>query len=736
MEKKENIIKYRGIRTNNLKNINVEIEKNKLIGVAGPSGSGKSSLVYDTIYNIAEFEEARLKNDITGVKKFIIDDYDDIIPAVEIKQINNNSNPRSTVATFLNLDTEFKKIFTKKNNVSPGFFSFNNPKNACKKCMGLGYVYELEDEQIIDENKSIKEGAFIPWHKTFLGYEEKLLIKYAEDNNISIVSKIKDLTESEKKLLYYGESEKKYKISYKAYGKMRNRLFKYTGILTESEKNLENIRKASSKQKIEKYSVEKICPSCNGQRFDKKVLEYKVFGKNIGEFYLMEIEELYEFLINNKDLEIKLEVANICDILKEIIKADIGYLNLNRSIPSLSGGEFQRLRLVNIMNSKIANMMYIIDEPSAKLHVTEYENLYQNFIEIRNRKNTIIFVEHNPYFLKRADKVIYIGPGSGENGGMILENQEIEYENYIKKNKFLVKDYIEVKNINLNNIKNLTVKIPKHCVTGIYGVSGSGKSSLVKMLHEKIDKSEYITQKPVRGSINSTIGTYNNQLFKEIREEIAQEYSLDADLLNFNSEKGACPNCEGKGIKKFMYDYGKEIDVLCEECEGKRYSEEVLKIKLLKGKNIYEILNLTIDTLLEEKYFKSEKIVKKLKLLKQLGLGHLNLFRTTNTLSGGEAQRVKLSSILGKKVKDKILFFDEPLNGLSSKDSCNILDLFTEIVKNGATVIFIEHNILALEACDYLIEMGPGKGKNGGEIIFSGKIEDFKKSENYKKYQV
>ena len=736
MEKKENIINYRGVKTHNLKNIDIKIDKNKLIAVAGPSGSGKSSLVYGTIYNIAEFEEARLKNDVTGIKKFIVDDYSNIIPAVEIKQTNNNSNPRSTIATFLNLDTEFKKIFTKVNNVSPTIFTFNNPKNACEKCMGLGYVYEINDNQIIDENKSIKEGAFLKWHKTTLGYEEKLLIKFAEDNNISITTKFKDLKESDRELLCYGTSEKKYQVSFKAYGKPRNKAFRYVGILKESEENLENIEKASNKQKVEKYSSEKTCPYCGGQRFNKKVLEYKVLEKSIGEFYIMEIEELYEFLIKNKKSEIEDEVKNICQTLKEIIKANIGYLNLNRSIPSLSGGELQRLRLVSIMNSKISNMMYIIDEPSAKLHVTEYENLYENFKEIKKRENTVIFVEHNPYFLKRVDEVIFIGPGSGEKGGKIMKNQKVEEITYVRKKELIPKSYEEVKGININTIKDLAVKIPKNCVTGIYGVSGSGKSSLVKVLTERIDKSEYITQKPIRGSINSTIGTYSGDLFKNIREELALKYKINEEILNFNTEQGACPYCGGKGTKKFLYDYGKEIDVTCDVCEGKRYSEEVLKIQLVKGKNIYEILTMTIETMLEEEFFESKKVVEKLNLLRRLGLGHLNLFRTTNTLSGGEAQRVKLSSILGKKIKDKFLFFDEPLSGLSLQDSCKILDLFRELAEKGVTIVFIEHNILAIEACDYIIEMGPGKGKNGGKIVFSGSIDEFKKSENYKKYKI
>lgn len=752
VEKKGNIINYEGIKTNNLKNIDIGIRKNIIIGIAGPSGSGKSSLAYDTIYNISEFEESKLKRDLNGIQKFNVKNYNNIIPAIEVKQINNNTNPRSTIATFLALDNEFKKIFSKINKVSPNLFTFNNSLNACKQCQGLGYIYKLEYEKIINEEKTIKEGAIIPWHNSPLGYEEKLLIKFAEDNDISITTKIRDLSEKEKELIFYGTSKIKYKISYKAYGKVRNKSFNYQGILNESNNYLENINQASSKQKIDKYTSLCECPHCNGKRFDESILQYKVFERSIGDFYTTEIKELYQFLkeklLNKEELRIVNELETIVRILKKMIEANLEYLNLNRSIPSLSGGEFQRLRLINIINSQISNMMYIIDEPSSKLHITEYEGLYKNLLEIKNRGNTIIYVEHNPYFLRRADEIIFIGPGAGEKGGKItkkiinLKENENELKLYTGKLKFPkfklnnIKNFFEIKNINTNNIIDMSIKIPKNCVTGIYGVSGSGKSSLVKFLNDKIEKSEYLTQKPLRGSINSTIGSYSGSLFLDIREELGNKYGIASENLNFNSEVGRCPKCEGKGKIKFLYDYGKEIDIICDECDGKRYSKEILDKRLVHGENIYQILNTSIDSLLEKKYFTSKKIIEKLKLLQKLGLGHLNLFRTTNTLSGGEAQRVKLSDILGKKIKDKVLFFDEPLSGLSSKDCIAILNIFRELAEKGATIIFIEHNIIGIDACDYIIELGPGKGKNGGKIIFSNTIEKFKNSENYKKYTI
>lgn len=735
MEKKENIIEYRGIETNNLKKINIDIEKNKIIGIAGPSGSGKSSLAYDTIYNISEVEEAKLKKDLEGIQRFKVSSYKNIISAVEVRQTNNNSNPRSTIATYLGLDNEFKKLFVKINNIPPTLFTFNNPINACEKCQGLGYIYKLDQSKIIDEEKSIKEGAIIPWHNSTVGYEEKLLIKFAEDNGISITTKVKDLSERERELMFYGKGETKYKISYKAYGKQRNKSFTYSGILLESNKLLEDINQPSSKQKIDKYIYQIECPQCKGKRFNDRILKYKVFDKSIGDYYTEEIEEVYRYL-NDKlgeNPKIDIELKNILKVLEEIVKANLGYLNLNRSIPSLSGGELQRLRLISIMNSQITNMMYIIDEPSSKLHVSEYEGIYKNFQEIKERGNTVIYVEHNPYFLKKVDELISIGPGAGDKGGEVVKN-------YIKELKFPefkfkeIKNFMKITDINTNNIKNLEVKIPLNSVIGIYGVSGSGKSSLVKYLNKKLEKSEYLTQKPLKGNINSTIGTYSGTLFADIREELGKKNNINPEELHFTSKEGRCPRCEGKGIIKYDNGFGKELEIICNKCDGKRYSKEILKRKLKFKKNIYEILNTSIDTLIEQKFFENRKIVEKLELLKKLGLGHLNLFRPTNTLSGGEAQRVKLSDILGKKVKGKVLFFDEPLSGLSDRDAIEILNIFREMTEQGATIIFIEHNTLAIDACDCILEMGPGKGKYGGKIIFSGTLEEFKKSKNYKIY--
>ena len=371
--------------------------------------------------------------------------------------------------------------------------------------------------------------------------------------------------------------------------------------------------------------------------------------------------------------------------------------------------------------------------------------LMNSLIKIKNRENTLLLVEHNPYFLEKSDEVIYIGPKAGKNGGEKITKEEYELKDREKleaevytKSKNKTENFFEIKNITKNNLENINIKIPSKSLVGVYGVSGSGKSTLCKEMAKKIENSIYIDQKPIRGTTVSTIGSYSGTLFEDIRKEIAQNLKLvNPNVFNFNSDEGKCKNCDGKGKIKFQYDYGKEIEVLCPSCRGKRYSENILKDKKYQYKkyNIYEILNLSIDELITRNIFESLKINNKLNLLNQLGLGHLNLFRTTDTLSGGESQRVKLSDALGKNIKDKILFFDEPLSGLSFKDSINILKIFKLLTSKGATVVFIEHNVMGIKACDYIVEVGPGKGKDGGRIIFQDSLEKFMESDNYKKYE-
>lgn len=731
---KENIISYQGIKTNNLKDINLEIPKGSFWSIAGPSGSGKSSLAYGTIYAISQFEWDKVSNySSINLSNFIVDDYKNVVPAIALRQENFNINPRSTIATFLKVDKDFRLLFASFNGVSPSLFSFNNPSNACPFCEGLGVESSLSSEQMIDWDKTILESPFLPWKKS---YKEKVLEKYAEANNISLTTKLINLNKEDVNTLLYGKSVGKFKVNYTISGKKRTREFVYIGLLSEMQSLKEDKKHISNYKKVLDYSTLSTCSNCRGSRFSEKVLKFEYNGKSIGDLYLLEFSELLQFINNSSVAEEnndrKKLLINIKRVISGLIESKLDYLQLNRGIPTLSGGELQRIRLVNILTSQISGMLYIVDEPSSRLHVSEYNSILESLKKLRDNQNTILMIEHNPYFLNSTEKTIFLGPGAGDKGGnIIIRDKEIlHYEYNIRKcAKFLTFD-----NVNRNNIKNLSIKIPLNCITGIYGPSGSGKSTLAGYISENYKKSEFVNQKPIRGSIVSTIASYSG-IFEDLRNHFSEISGMQNNFFSFLTEEGQCPHCNGRGSIKYGLDFGKtEIEIVCEECKGKRFNDSVLEYKY-ESLSIYDVLTLTIDKIIELNLFSLDNILhEKLILLQKLGLGYLNLFRTTDTLSGGEAQRLKLTKFIGKKLKDKLFIFDEPLSGLSQTDAYNILQVFNELIKGGSTVIFIDHNILGLESSDYIIEMGPGKGKYGGKIIFDGKIEDFKCSERFKLY--
>jgi len=735
--KMEDIISYKGIRTTNLKNISLQIKKGRFIGIAGPSGSGKSSLAYGTIYAIAQSEWAKVTGtSINEEQNYRIDSYSNIIPAIAMKQDNYNVNPRSTIATFMRIDRAFRLFFSSANHVSPSLFSFNNPQGACPYCNGLGYQSVINQNELIDWNKSISEKPFVLWRKS---YYPKLLEKYASSLGIPLYVPLTQLSKIQVDQLLHDKTEEKIPVSYKANGKTRTHRFKYIGYLEDIETLQKDTKHVSSAQKLSSISEVKICPHCKGTRFSDNVLSYKYEGKDIGELYTMEVSDLQpiveRWLRDNKQQSFHHLLLNVNAILRGMIDGNLGYLSLNRSIPSLSGGELQRLRLVNILNSHIDDMMYIIDEPSARLHVSEYDAILKDIKHLRDKGNTVLMIEHNPYFLKSTDYNIYIGPGAGDSGGWITDEIK-ERSIRISSNKDCsFEKMIYIYHVTENNLYDVSIELPLQHITAMYGPSGSGKSTLAKNIISQYPKTEYIDQKPLRGSVITTIATYSGTM-DDIRKAFAVENDADEDYFNFSKEKGQCPTCKGRGKLIYEVDFGKtKIEVHCEDCKGKRFNNKALSFTY-KGLSIYDILNLTIDNLIENNIFaESSKITKQLELLQKLGLGYLTLFRTTDTLSGGECQRLKLMKYIGKRLKDKLFIFDEPLRGLSNQNSMNILSLFKEMTVHGATILFIEHNVIGFTSCDYVIEMGPGKGKFGGRVMFQGPMSSFVESKNWEIYK-
>lgn len=732
---KENTISYKGIRTNNLQNVSLEIKKGKFYGITGPSGAGKSSLAYGTMHAIAQHEWER----VTGLQRgessaYVVDDYENVIPSVALRQENHNQNPRSTIATFLRIDKSFRLLFASACGVSPTLFSFNNPRNACPRCEGLGYVVTVDSDQLIRWNLSIAERPFLPWRNS---YYQKLLEVYALSRDIPLTISLKDLPKSQLNAILYEDSKEKLAVCYTLGSKRRTHRFFYRGFYNEIQSLANDKKHVSSANKIANLGNTEVCPFCHGSRFSNKILDYTYQGKNIGDIYMMEVSKLELSVaewsqIENQSERLRL-LKGIAILLKAMTKAQLGYLHLNRSIPTLSGGELQRIRLLNILTSQISDMMYIVDEPSAQLHVSEYDALLADLRRLSDQRNTVLMIEHNHYLLERTDKCLFVGPGSGRDGGKVFNMLPHSFSIEQGKGKSIGK-MMSFRSLTANNVENVDVDIPIGCVTGLYGPSGSGKSSLAKCIEKCYDKTVYVSQHTIKGTIASTVASYS-EVFDDIRKLFARYNQVNADMFNFSGKTGACPACEGRGTMKYQLDFGKtEVELVCEECNGKRYNPEALSY-LYEGISIFDVLNMTIDTLLQKGLFYDHtSIIEKLQCLQKLGLGYLTLFRTTDTLSGGEAQRLKLAKYVGKKQKDKLFIFDEPLRGLDGQSVANIRSVFCDITDSGGTVLMIEHNVSGLSFCDYILEMGPGKGHDGGKIIFSGSIDSFRRSDHYQPY--
>lgn len=738
VDMKENTISYKGIRTNNLQNISVDLIKGKFYGIAGPSGSGKSSLAYGTMHAIAQHEWEKVSGEQGGgvSNMYVVSEYENVIPSVALKQENHNQNPRSTIATFLRLDRNFRLLFASACGVSPTLFSFNNPRNACQECEGLGYVVALDAGQLINWDLSIEEKPFIPWRK---GYYQKLLEAYAKLREIPLNTPLNRLAMSQTDALLYDNSTEKLAVSYTQGGKRHTHRFFYHGFYNELNTLANDKKHVSSANKVASLGHKELCPKCKGRRFSDEILTYTYQGQNLGDLYMMEITSLGKLIDgwcqNEDNAERKRLLKGIAVVLKAMSEAQLGYLHLNRSIPTLSGGELQRIRLLNILTSQISDMMYIVDEPSAQLHVSEYDALLMDLRRLTNQGNTVVMIEHNRYFLRKTDQCLYVGPGSGNNGGKLFYSLP-ETVPMLSEESRAIGHMMNFHSLSANNVENLDVEIPIGRITGLYGPSGSGKSTLARCIEKCYDKTIYVNQKPVRGSVASTIATYSG-VYDDIRNIFAQYYHKDADWFSYSSEHGACQACGGKGLVKYQLDFGKtEVELICEECGGKRYNTTALGY-LFEGHSIYDVLNMTIDSLLESGLFDDyTSIIERLQCLQKLGLGYLTLFRTTDTLSGGEAQRLKLAKYVGKKQKDRLFIFDEPLRGLDNQSVANILSVFQDITNNGGTVLMIEHNVAGLSCCDYILEMGPGKGCDGGKIVYSGTIDSFRHSDRYQQYEV
>lgn len=667
------------------------------------------------------------------------------------------------------------------NDPAPHNFSFNSPQGACPRCKGLGYVSLIDRDLIIpDKTLSIHDGAIVPlgkWKSSMIFWQiQAILEKYGFTEN-DPVSSLSDEALDE---IFSGSIER-LRIPAEKTKTSSDYYCTYEGLVKYIRSTQENDQSATAQKWVGQFSRDCTCPECHGQRLNQQALSFRIAGKNIAELSQMDLGDLYKWLedVNGKLTEHQRKIAP--EILKEIrtrlkflLDVGLNYLSLNRSSASLSGGESQRIRLATQIGSQLVNVLYILDEPSIGLHQRDNRRLIQSLKELRDTGNTVIVVEHDQEMMENADWIIDIGPRAGRKGGEVvfqgtypeMLKADTLTAKYLRGDK---KENVSSSHFSLlishptlklfgcrgNNLKNVDITIPLGTLVCVTGVSGSGKSTLInetlqpilsQRLYrslkdplpydriegiELVDKVVNVDQSPLGRTPRSNPATYTG-VFNDIRDLFAQlpEAKIRGykpGRFSFNVKGGRCETCGGNGYRTIEMNFLPDVLVPCEECHGKRYNRETLEVRF-KGKSIADILDMTINQAVE--FFENQpQILQKIKVLQDVGLGYIKLGQPSTTLSGGESQRVKLATELSKRDTSRTLYIlDEPTTGLHFEDIRVLLSVLNRLVEKGNTIIVIEHNLDIIRAADYIIDMGPEGGQQGGQVLFQGSPEELKKS--------
>ncbi len=664
--------------------------------------------------------------------------------------------------------------------ITPRMFSFNNPYGACPVCMGLGSHREF-DEHLVIPNKalSLGEGVFAPLSKNRNAYSMCVMDAVLKEYGYTLDTPWKDIDKSTQKLLLHGAGSEKFRFHYtNMFGEYKEYNVAFEGVLPMLKRRYQETESEEMRESYADYMTEIPCPACHGARLKPETLAITVGGLNIAELTAMTIREADEFLEKIELTPREFKIAN--QILKEIharlnflLNVGLDYLTLSRSAGTLSGGEAQRIRLATQIGSGLQGVLYVLDEPSIGLHQRDNNRLLATLKKLRDLGNTLIVVEHDEDTMYAADNIIDIGPGAGANGGRvvaqgtakeIMQVPESITGQYLSRRKYIPVPakrrpgngkFIEIIGAKENNLKNIDVRFPLGTLTLVTGVSGSGKSTLVNEILYKgiasklyrvkgkpgkhkaikglanIDKIIDIDQQPIGRTPRSNPATYTG-VFDAIRELFSQTAEAKmrgykAGRFSFNVKGGRCEACKGDGILKIEMHFLPDVYVPCEVCKGARYNRETLEVRY-KGKNISEILDMTINEAVD--FFQNvPRIVRKLQVIKDVGLGYIKLGQPATTLSGGEAQRVKLATELAKRSTGKTLYIlDEPTTGLHTADIHKLLGILQRLVDGGDTVVVIEHNLDVIKTADYIIDLGPEGGDKGGTIVASGRPEDIVKA--------
>ncbi|WP_030671828.1 ATP-binding cassette domain-containing protein [Streptomyces sp. NRRL B-1347] len=721
------VIQVRGARENNLQDVSLDLPKRRLTVFTGVSGSGKSSLVFGTIAAesqrlINETYAAFIQSFMPSVGRPDVDELRNLSAAIVVDQERMGANSRSTVGTATDAYTMLRIIFSRLGEPhigTAGAFSFNVPDGMCPDCEGTGEVSTVDTDQLVDRDLSLNEGAITVPYYAVDSWSWQVM---ANSGFYDPDKKLRDFTAQEwEDLLHKGPVKVK----------VGSNGFTYEGLVAKMQRSwLAKDRESLQphiKAFVERAVVFARCPLCEGTRLTRAALSSKVNGLNIAECSALQISDLAAFVRGLDAPGVAPLLAGLRDLLDSLVEIGLGYLSLDRPSGTLSGGEAQRVKMVRHLGSSITDVTYVFDEPTIGLHPHDIQRMNGLLLRLRDKGNTVLVVEHKPEVVAIADHVVDLGPGAGEAGGRIcytgdvaglrtsgtLTGRHLGHRAKLRTSVRTPQGHLSIKGADRHNLKDVAVDVPLGVLTVVTGVAGSGKSSLVHGYLSGQDGVVVADQSPIRGSRRSNPATYTN-LLGPIRTAFAKANGVKAALFSANSE-GACPKCNGIGLVYTDLAMMAQVASVCEECAGKRFTPEVLTYRL-RGKDISEVLGMSVAEAYD--FFPSGKAHTILGRLSDVGLGYLRLGQPLNTLSGGERQRLKLAIHMAEKSSTYVL--DEPTTGLHLADVDKLLALLDRLVDDGNSVVVIEHHQAVMAHADWIIDLGPGGGHDGGEVVFTG----------------
>jgi excinuclease UvrABC ATPase subunit len=678
-----------GISTNNLKNIDVYLIPHAINLIIGPSGSGKSSLAYDTIAKIGLHELSSMYSDISFEADYKVESYKNMLVTIPIKQNNNNTNIHSTIGTYFNINSNIALIYSTMLDMPYEYFILNRAENICSNCHGLGFKKILDINRVVDYSIPLENCPMKCWNKNKDFYKQ-MINNYCYEKKIDMRKNFRNLTKKEQDYILNGESDKKYTIKYRHANLISTRTTKYYGILTDKPM----LRDFSPNYK---FYTETECPICNGKKYSTDHDNIKLFNLSIGELMCTPFSELNIWLkkINKDNIKynLKFAISIITNFINKAIELKMGYLFFNRIIPSLSGGELQRLRLIQVFNSQISNLLIVLDEPLASLSNEEKNIVFNNIIALI-KKHTLLIVDHHNMFYKNASNIIALGEKSGKLGGTIINTQKYitsqKIKNNIPKKDYSNKDLLHLMCDNtIYFFKGIDLQIAKECMNIISGHSGVGKSTVLReYLPRILEDYLYISQKIIIGNSNSTVATLLDILLLIINN-FSERCKIDRRyFFNSSGSAGVCPKCNGIGYIAYGSDYQEKIFMPCPECNSTGFNKSLKKYKILNY-NIFDIMEMTIEECFDFYSNIDENIANILKDSKDILLGHLRIGQKTSTLSGGENIRIKLL----KSIKERYYIYgiDEPFRGLNNIEIYTVIVFLQKYLENKKTIIVVDH---------------------------------------------